>query len=222
MWCVAEVDDEYVERMEDILDLYERDPNPKEPVVCLDEKPIQLLKNSRSFSRGNRRKKIRKRDYEYIRKGNVNAFCVVESKLGHHFVKITENRKAPEFAEVLREIGRRYPRARTIHLVMDNLNTHRLKSLTSKLGPKRGEKLWNRFTIHYTPKHASWLNQAETEISLFSRECLGKDRIATFSTLKKRARAWELDANERKRKIQWTFTTEKAREKFKYFTQDST
>ena len=221
MWCVPEINDEYVERMEDILDLYEKEVDPSEPVICLDEKPIQLLKNGKSFSRKTRRKKSRKRDYEYVRKGTANAFCVVEPKRGRHFIKVTKNRKAREFAETLREIGRRYPKARTIHLVMDNLNTHRMKSLTSTIGPKRGENLWNRFTIHYTPKHASWLNQAETEISMFSRECLGKDRIASIATLEKRARAWESDANSRQRKIRWGFTKTKAREKFGYYANDS-
>lgn len=216
MWCVAELDDEYIERMEDVLDLYENPVNAREPVVCLDEKPLQLLKNKKSFSRASRKGKFRKRDYEYVRKGTANAFCAVEPRRGRHFIKITKNRKAPEFAQMLREIGRAYPNAKTIHLVMDNLNTHRKKSLIETLGPKRGENLWNRFTVHYTPKHASWLNQAETEISLFSRECLGKDRIASMITLKKRAQAWEKDANQRKRQINWTFTTDKARKKFGY------
>jgi transposase len=222
MWCVAELDDEYIERMEDVLDLYESPVNAREPVVCLDEKPLQLLKNKKSFSRASRKGRFRKRDYEYVRKGTANAFCAVEPRRGRHFIKITKNRKAPEFAQMLREIGRAYPNAKTIHLVMDNLNTHRKKSLIETLGPKRGGNLWNRFTVHYTPKHASWLNQAETEISLFSRECLGKDRIASMITLKKRAQAWEKDANQRKRQINWTFTTDKARKKFGYYRDSST
>lgn len=121
MWCVPELNEEYIERMEDILDLYEKEPNAVEPVVCLDEKPLQLLKNKRSFSRSTRKKKIRKRDYEYVRNGTANAFCAIEPRRGRCFIRITKNRKSPEFAQTLREIGRAYPNAKTIHLVMDNL-----------------------------------------------------------------------------------------------------
>jgi len=216
MWCVATLDDEYIERMEDVLEVYERPLDRKEPVVCLDEKPIQLLKNINSTSRMVRRRKPRRKDYEYKRKGTANAFCAVEPKGGRHFVKITRNRKADQFAEVLRDIGRAYPKARKIHLVMDNLSTHTKNSLVKHLGPKRGENLWNRFEVHYTPKHGSWLNQAEVEISMFSRECMGKDRIATRVTLAKRAAAWEKRVNAERRKINWRFTRSKARLKFDY------
>lgn len=219
MWCVPEINDEYIQRMEDVLDLYERPTSAQEPVVCLDEKPIQLLKDTASYSRRSRPGHIRKRDYEYRRKGTANAFCAVEPKRGRHFIKITKNRKAKEFAEMLRDLGRFYPNARKIHLVMDNLNTHTRKSLIKHLGPKRGDNLWNRFEVHYTPKHASWLNQAEIEINMFSRECLGKDRIGTLITLERRALAWAKSANRDQRKINWGFTTEKARKKFGYKRQ---
>lgn len=216
MWCVASLNEEYIENMEDVLATYERPLNAKEPVVCLDERPIQLLKNTMPTSRLVRPGKARAKDYEYQRKGTANAFCAIEPKRGRHFVRITKNRKAPQFAEMMREIGRAYPNAKKIHLVMDNLNTHTKKSLVEALGPKRGHNLWNRFKVHYTPKHGSWLNQAETEISMFSRECLGKDRIACAATLRKRAAAWEKRMNQEKRKIDWRFTRKKARAKFKY------
>ena len=103
-----------------------------------------------------------------------------------------------------------------IHLVVDNLSTHTRKSLVTHLDPKRGANLWGRFDVHYTPKHGSWLNQAETEISMFSRECLGKDRIATRVTLARRAAAWEHRVNCERRKIIWRFTRKKARTKFNY------
>lgn len=221
MWCVPELDGTYIERMEDLLDLYERPLDFREPVVCLDEKPIQLLKNKKTFSRATRRGRVRKRDYEYVRKGTANAFCVVEPLRGKHLIKITKTRKSHEFAEVVRDIGRAYPNAHKIHLVMDNLSTHRKKSLLDHLGPRRGAKLWDRLHVHYTPKHASWLNQAETEISMFSRECLGKDRIASLATLRKRTDAWARDANRRRRKIIWKFTTTKARKKFGYEANNS-
>ena len=216
MWCVAEIDDEYRARMEDVLEVYERPVNRDEPVVCLDEKPIQLLKNINSTSRIARKGKPRRKDYEYKRKGTANAFCAIEPKRGRHFIKITRNRKADQFAEMMRDIGRAYPRAKKIHIVMDNLSTHSEKSLVRNLGPKRGANLWRRFKVHFTPKHASWLNQAETEISMFSRGCLGKDRIATRVTLAKRAAAWEKRMNEERRTINWRFTRAKAREKFRY------
>lgn len=169
MWCVAQIDDEYIERMEDVLAAYEMPLSYKEPVICLDEKPIQLLKNINSTSRLTRRGKPRRKDYDYERKGTANAFCVVDPKRGRYMVKITKNRKADQFDEIMREIGRAYPAACKIHLVMDNLSTHKRKSLIEHLGPRRGAKLWDRFVIHYTPKHGSWLNQAEIAISMFSR-----------------------------------------------------
>jgi hypothetical protein len=216
MWCVAKLDDEYIERMEDVLETYEKPLSFQEPVVCLDEKPIQLLKNISPTSRIPKPGRVGRKDYEYKRKGTAVAFCAVEPKRGRHFVKISKCRKAPDFAEFMRILGRSYPNARKIHLVMDNLNTHCLKSLTAHLGQKRGAKLWARFEVHYTPKHASWLNQAETQISMFSRECLGKDRIASIATLNKRAVAWTTRANQEKRRINWKFTREKARKTMNY------
>ena len=123
MWCVASLDSEYIKRMEDVLATYEKPLDFREPVVCVDERPIQLLKNTTSTSRMVRPGKIRKKDYEYKRKGTANAFCAVEPKRGRHFVEITKNRQAPQFAEMMRKIGRAYPNAKKIHLVMDNLNT---------------------------------------------------------------------------------------------------
>lgn len=216
MWCVAEIDDEYIAKMEGVLATYELPLSYKEPVVCLDEKPIQLLKNINSTSRLTRQGKPRRKDYEYERKGTANAFCVVEPKRGRHMVKITKNRKADQFAEVMRDISKAYPNATKIHIVMDNLSTHTQKSLVKHLGAKRGANLWDRFKVHYTPKHGSWLNQAEIEISMFSRECLGKDRIATLATLTKRASIWTRRMNEERRKINWRFTRVKARTKFNY------
>jgi transposase len=216
MWCVADLNDEYIANMEDVLATYERPLSAKEPVVCIDERPIQLLKNVTPTSRVVRPGKPRTKDYEYKRKGTANAFCAIEPKRGRHFIKITKNRKAAQFAEMMREISRAYPNATKIHIVMDNLNTHTQKSLVNALGPKRGAKLWRRFKVHYTPKHGSWLNQAETEISMFSRECLGKDRVASRATLAKRAAAWALRMNQEKRKINWRFTRKKARAKFGY------
>ena len=186
MWCIPKMTKEYAEKMEDVLNLYEKPLNPKEPVVCLDEKPIQLLKDARPSIAANKPGDIFKRDYEYVRCGTANVFCGVEPKAGKHFTRVTKNRKRAAFAKMISRIAKAYPGTKTIHLVMDNLNTHGKKSLTDFYGEKQGSKIWNKFTPHYTPKHASWLDQAEIEIGIFSRQCLGKDRIGDIPSLRKR------------------------------------
>jgi hypothetical protein len=212
---VAELDDDYIEKMEDVLAVYEKPYHPAKPVVCLDEKPVSLhadVRPPRPAAPG----KVAKRDNEYKRCGTANVFCAVEPKAGRHFTLATPDRSAPEFARVLDKIIGRYPFARTIHLVMDNLNIHCRKTLTDHFGKERGRYLWNRLTVHYTPKHGSWLNQAEIEISLFARQCLGKRRIPTLARLKRESRAWNRKMNRDRVKINWRFTRKKAREKFRY------
>ena len=170
MWCIPELTSEYVERMEDLLELYEKPLDPKEPVVCLDEKPVQLLKECREPIRADKPGTITKRDSEYIRNGTANVFCVVEPKAGRHMTAATKNRKSPQLAKTLGKLSRAYPDARTIHLVMDNLSSHVSdKALVDFYGEERGKEIWKKFTVHYTPKHGSWLNQAEIECGLFGR-----------------------------------------------------
>lgn len=212
---MAALTPEYIERMENVLRLYRKPWNPEEPVICLDEKSVQLLEDSRPAKLGGPGK-VLKQDSEYIRRGTGNIFCGVEPKDGHHFTWVTKNRKANQFAKIILKIAKAYPKVKTRHLVMDNLNTHCEKSLIGYYGFKKGRALWRKFTVHYTPKHGSWLNQAEIEIGLFSRQCLGKDRIATLKNLKDRANAWNRRVNRKKMKIDWTFTTTKARKKFGY------
>ena len=127
--------------------------------------------------------------YEYERRGAAHAFCAVEPKAGQHFVWPTPNRCGAEFAVVLGKLAIHYSDADTIHLVMDNLSTHSRKSLTEFYGEEIGTELWNRFTIHYTPVHGIWLNQAEIEISLFSRQCLGHRRTPDLNSLEQQAAA---------------------------------
>ena len=181
---MAELDDDYVENMEDVLAVYEKPYDPAEPVVCLDEKPVSLHADVRPPTPA-APGKIAKRDNEYKRCGTTNVFCAVEPKAGRHFTLATSNRSAPEFARVLDKIIGRYPFARTIQLVMDNLNIHCRKTLTDHFGKERGRYLWNRLTVHYTPQHGSWLNQAEIEISQFARQCLGKRRIPSLAVLRR-------------------------------------
>lgn len=215
MWCIGEVNSEYLEKMEDVLDAYKKPVNPKEPVICLDEKPVQLLKEVKPPSSA-QPGMISKQDYEYIRKGTANVYCLIEPKAGKHFSKVTPNRKKPEFAKLILEITKKYPKAKTIHLVMDNLNIHCKTTLTDIYGEKKGTKIWNRFTIHHTPKHGSWLNQAEIAISMLSRQCLGKDRLADLNSLKKRVGAWTRRLNRKRLVIKWRFTSAKARKVFHY------
>jgi hypothetical protein len=155
-------------------------------------------------------------DYEYERIGVANAFYMVEPKAGRHVLKVTENRSSEEFAEFIRGLGRAYPRAQKIHVVMDNLSTHTEKALVETLGPRRGANLWQRLEVHYTPKHGSWLNQAEIGLSMYSRECLGGGRIPTIDKLAARSWAWQSAVNDERRTINWRFTKAKARRKFNY------
>jgi transposase len=147
-------------------------------------------------------------------------FCGVEPEAGRHFTRITANRSAAQFAGYLVEIVAAYPEADTIHLVMDNLNSHRRKALVDRYGERIGGLLWDRFTVHYTPKHGSWLNQAEIEISLFSRRCLGRRSIPTLTELHRQARTWDRKMNQEQVRINWQFTRRKARRKFRYETTD--
>jgi hypothetical protein len=215
MWCVAELDDEYIAKMEDVLALYERPYDPAEPVVCLDEKPVPLHADVRPpalVAPG----KPAKQDNEYQRCGTANVFAIVEPKAGLHFTVATPDRCAAEFAGRIEKLVEQYPFARTIHVVMDNLNIHCRKSLTDRFGEQEGGYLWDRLTVHYTPKHGSWLNQAEIELSMFSRQCLGGRRIPELEQLKQETSAWARQATRKRIRINWRFTRRKARKLFRY------
>ncbi len=215
MWCVAELNPEYVEKMEDVLTVYERPYDASEPVVCLDEKPVSLRADVRPPQVAGPGK-MAKRDNEYKRCGTANVFCAVEPKAGRHFTWPTPDRSAPRFAQVIGALAGSYPRARTIHVVMDNLNIHCRKSLTDHYGEKLGSRLWGRLRAHYTPKHGSWLNQAEIEISLFARQCLGKRRIPDLASLQRESQAWNRQMNRARVRIDWKFSRKDARRKFGY------
>ncbi len=160
--------------------------------------------------------RLARRDYEYVRHGTANVFCIVAPEVGAHLTHASRNRKAPRFADAMKRIAAALPKTKTIHVVMDNLNTHCEKSLVDTFGPFEGRRLWRRFTVHYTPKHASWLNPADIKVSLWSRECLGRDWIATFEQLSARTRAWNARANKNRRCITWQFTPADARRVFGY------
>jgi hypothetical protein len=215
MWCVPELNEDYITKMEDVLETYEQEYDPQEPVVCLDEKPVTLHAEVRPTSPAAPGREAR-RDSEYERRGTANVFCAVEPKAGRHFSFATSDRSGFEFANVLCELALQYPEAKTIHLVLDNLNIHRRKSLTRAFGLEMGAEVWERFTIHYTPAHGSWLNQAEIEIGLFSRQCLGTRRFPDLKTLRKETGAWNRHINRAGTKINWRFDRRAARRKFRY------
>jgi transposase len=215
MWCVGILDEEYIRRMEDVLAVYEKSLSEREPVVCVDEKPVVLHREVRP-AMAMKPGRVARRDGEYERCGTANVFCGVEPKAGRHFPKVTATRSSPEFADYLLEVAERYPAAETIHLVLDNLSSHTRKAVVERFGEEAGSWLWDRFTVHYTPKHGSWLNQAEIAISLYSRQCLGQRRIGDPACLQQETRAWSRRVNRDRVKIEWKFTRQKARQKFGY------
>jgi hypothetical protein len=215
MWCVAELNEDYISKMEDVLETYERPYDPEQPVVCLDEKPVTLHADVRHSSPAMPGREARQ-DNEYKRCGTANVFCAVEPKAGRHFTFATPDRSGPEFAQVVAELALHYPNARTIHLVLDNLNIHRRKSLTDLYGVELGGEIWNQFTVHYTPTHGSWLNQAEIEIGILSRQCLGTRRIPDLKSLRREVRAWNRRMNRARARINWKFDRRAARRKFRY------
>lgn len=215
MWCVPKIDAEYTSRMESVLDVYELPYNPRQPVICVDEKPVQLTSDKREpiLCKTGNPKKV---DYEYVRHGSANVFCGVEPLAGIYFNKVTETKSGNEFGSFLGEIEKTYPEAKKITLILDNFSSHTVKSVIVAFGEKEGNRIWNRFDVYYTPKHASWLNQGEIAIGMFSRQCLGHSRIGDMETLKKRTKAWNRYINRKKVKIQWNFTKDDARETFDY------
>jgi hypothetical protein len=200
--------------MEDVLEVYKRPYDPQRPVVCLDETSKQLVGETRTpvpAAPG----QPRRIDYEYERKGTANLFMVFEPLAGQRRVKVTERRTALDFAEVIRElVDEQYSEAEKIVLVMDNLNTHKAASLYEAFEPAEARRLLERLEIHYTPKHGSWLDMAETELSVLANQCLNR-RIDNPKTLAREVRAWEKQRNQAKCRIDWRFTTKDARIKLK-------
>jgi len=216
MWCIQTIDTEYRERMYNVLDIYEEDYDPKNPVICIDEKPKQLLADKKMpipMKPGS----SEKYDYEYVRNGTANIFVAVEFKAGKRITQVTERRTMKDFAQFTKIIIEDYLEAETIRLVTDNLNTHKEKSFVEAFGKEEAEIILKKVEFHYTPKHASWLNAAEIEINAMDIECTGK-RIGDRETLTKEVDAWTKRRNEQKKKISWKFTKKIADEKLsKYY-----
>lgn len=200
--------------MLDVLEVYERPYNPQKPVVCMDEKSKQLLKDTRATIAGKPRRPERA-DYEYERNGTCNLFVAVEPKAGKRVVRVTSHRAKKDYASFIKYLVTHvYRKAEKVVLVEDNLNTHNKGSLIEVLGEKEGGKIAQKIEWHFTPKHASWLDQAEIEIHSLETQCLNR-RIPNFHVMQSEVAAWVKKRNQDKCRISWQFTREKAKEKFK-------
>jgi hypothetical protein len=198
--------------MEDVLDQYEKPHNPVEPVICLDEQPYQMLDDVRP-SQSAAPRRVAKQDYEYRRCGTCSVFLAVEPKAGKRFVQPRRRRTRADFARFVRDLVKRYPHARWIHLVLDNLNTHNPQSLIEAFGAGAAKKLLKRIAWHHTPKHASWLNMAEIELSVLTKQCLDR-RLPTLEEVQRHGASWSRERNRQKITIDWTFRRADARRVF--------
>jgi transposase len=212
MWCIPQVDAEYVARMEDVLDLYAEVPDPKRPVVCFDESPTQLIGEVRQPIPAEPGQ-IERYDCEYKRNGTANLFVFLDAHRSWRKVKVTDSRAAVDFAACMRELSDiHFPQAERIRVVMDNLSTHSAGALYQAFPACEARRVLQRLEFHYVPKHASWLNMVEIEIGVLRGQCLDR-RIATQELLVSEIAAWERQRNASRAHIKWMFTTDKARAK---------
>jgi hypothetical protein len=200
--------------MEDVLDVYHRPYDEKRPLIALDEASKQLIGETVQPLPAEPGQPERF-DYEYVRNGTANLFMISEPLLGWRAVQVTERRTAKDFAEIVRWLAEDvHPDAEKLVLVMDNLNTHKLASLYETFPPDQARRIAERLEIHHTPKHGSWLNVAEIELSVLSRQCLDR-RIESMEKLRGEVAAWEETRNEKQVEIRWQFTTADARVKLR-------
>lgn len=212
MWCIPNVDPEYVARMEDVLDLYAEKPSPDEPVVCFDESPTQLIGEVRTAIPATSGKPARI-DYEYKRNGTANLFVFLDAHRSWRHVKVTERRTCSDFAECMRDlVDVHYPAARRIRVVLDNLSSHSEAALYKTFSAPEARRILRRLEFHFVPKHASWLNMVEIEIGVLKGQCLAR-RIEDRKTLSSEIVAWAKARNTTGARIKWLFTVERAREK---------
>ena len=205
----------FVCQMEDILDVYKRPYNPKRPQICMDEMPKRFLVEKYE-PLPMRTGQLEKQDYEYERNGTANIFMLFEPLAGKRYIESNSHRKAVDWAHVMKILSDEYyPDAEVIMLVMDNLNTHKPTPFYEAFEPEETHRLSRRFEIRHTPKHGSWLNMAEIELSALVRQCLDR-RIPDQDTLNSEAQAWAKERNEKVVKVDWRFTTADARIKLKH------
>jgi hypothetical protein len=211
MWVIPpEQNGEFVAHMEDILDVYHKPYDPNIPVVCMDEQSVQLIKETREPIPA-QEGQPEKEDYEYERNGTANIFMFTEPLCGFRYVNVRERRTAKDWAEEVKYfLEYVYPEAERVRLICDNLNTHGIGSLYERFPPEEARKLALRLEIHHTPKHGSWLNIAENELSALTTQCLDR-RIPDVKTLCNETKAWEVKRNELQKGVDWQFTTSDAR-----------
>jgi transposase len=204
---------EFVWRTEDVLDLYEEPHDSNKPLICFDELPYQLVAETRVPLPAKPGQPAR-HDYEYERKGTTNLFAFFEPKGGFRRVEVSERRTAKDFALAMKRlVDELYPQAETIRLVLDDLNTHTPAALYGAFEPAEARRIARKLEFHYTPKHASWLNQVEIELSVLHKQCLGGRRIPDEEMLGREVGAWERERNQRGATVEWRFTASDAREK---------
>ena len=204
----------FVANMEDVLKVYERPYNEQFPVVCMDEQPTQLIKETRrklAVEQG----KPERVDYEYERNGTATNFMFTEPLAGWRKVNVRLRKTAVDWADEIKELlDEDYPDVEKVVLICDNLNTHKVASFYEAFEPKEARRLFERLEIHYTPKHGSWLNVTEIELGVFTKQCLNQ-RIPEIEILRQEAKAWYGRRNVSQKSVDWQFTTEDARIKLK-------
>jgi hypothetical protein len=205
MWCVGQITEEYRQRMYALLELYARPYDPRQPVLCVDEKSKQLLEQTRPTLPAKPGALV-KEDYEYVRAGTCNIFVAVEPKGGRRQTAVTVRRTKPDFvAFICGLLDTVYAGIEKLHLVVDNLNTHFARCFEEVLGPQAAALILARLEFHYTPKHASWLNMAELEIGIMEKQCTGR-RLPNRTIVAAEVAAWQERRNEERQVIDWTFT----------------
>jgi hypothetical protein len=214
-WVIPPLENgDFVANMEMVLDVYKIPYNKVIPVICMDESPKQLIKETR-IPIERKPGSDAKEDFEYERCGVTNIFMVKEPLAGKRVVKVTERKTKKDWALLIKEIAdEHYPKAKKIRMVMDNLSTHKASALYETFRPEEAKRIWDRFEFIYTPKHGSWLNMAEIELNVLMGQCLNR-RIGEFETMEKEVNAWQQSRNNKKATIKWQFTNNKARVKLK-------
>ncbi len=204
--------------MEKVLDYYEKPYDPNYPVVCFDERPCQLIDDvlqPMPVEEG----KVKREDYHYTRNGTAVVLSAIEPLTGNRIVDVRKQKTKKDYAEFMEKVAKKYPNAKKIILIQDNLNTHNPSSFYENMIAKDAFELSKRFEMVYTPKKASWLNMAEIEFSALSKQCLDR-RIGDLKTLTQEVETWSKERNKKKIKINWEFTKNKAREKFTRFYKE--
>jgi len=216
MWCIPpKANAAFVCQMEDVLEVYKLPYDAKRPLICMDEMPKQLLADKREPIASQAGSPARQ-DYEYQRNGVADLFMLFEPLQGKRFVEVTEKRRKVEWATVIKQLSDvRYPQAEKIIVILDNLNTHTPSAFYETFEPEEARRLVERFEFHFTPKHGSWLNMAEIELSALVRQCLDR-RLPDIETLTDEVQSWQQQRNDEVVKVLWQFTTTDARTKLKH------